>query len=65
MENTFWTLIDNEYYRVHNQVLKHAPINKETNLIETSKKSIVKVIKPEELELINKTLGCHFLMDDF
>jgi len=41
MSNTFWTLIDNEYYRVHDNILKHAPLNTETNLIESSQESKV------------------------
>lgn len=65
MNNTFWTLIDNEYYRVHDKVLKHAPINTETNSIESSQESKVEVIAPEILEKINEKLGCSFIVDDF
>jgi len=65
MENTFWTLIENEYYRVYNNKLKHAPQSIETNSINTSKESIVQVIEPERLELVNEKLGCSFVMDDF
>lgn len=46
MNNTFWTLIDNEYYRVHDKILKHAPLNTETNSIESSQESKVEVIAP-------------------
>ena len=65
MNNTFWTLIDNEYYRVHDKVLKHAPLNAETNNINTSEESIVQVIAPELLEKVNTILGCSFIVDDF
>ncbi len=65
MNNTFWTLIDNEYYRVHDKVLKYAPINIETNSIESSQESKVQVIVPEQLEKINVILGCSFIVDDF
>lgn len=65
MNNTFWTLIDNEYYRIYDKVLKHAPLNQETNSIELSQESVVKVITPERLELINEKLGCCFIFDDF
>ena len=65
MNNTFWTLIDNNYYRVHNKLLRHAPINIGSNTIELSQASIVKFIEPEQLEKINEVLGCSFIMDDF
>jgi len=65
MSNTFWTLIDNEYYRVHDNILKHAPLNTETNLIESSQESKVQAIAPEQLEKINAILGCSFIIDDF
>lgn len=65
MDNTFWILIDNEYYRVYDKILKHAPINKETNSIEISQESIVEVISPEQLEKVNEKLGCSFIVDDF
>ena len=65
MNNTFWTLIDNEYYRVHDKVLKYAPLNAETNNINTEEESIVQVITPERLEKINIKLGCTFIVDDF
>ncbi len=65
MNNTFWTLVDNEYYRVHDKVLKHAPLNAETNSIESSKESKVEVIAPEQLEKVNTILGCSFIVDDF
>lgn len=65
MNNTFWTLIDNEYYRVHNKILRHAPLNAETNLIESSQESKVVKITPKLLEKVNTILGCSFLLDDF
>jgi len=59
MNNTFWTLIDNEYYRIYDKELKHAPLNKETNSIDVSLESVVEVITPERLELINMTFGTY------
>ena len=65
MNNTFWILIDNEYYRVHDKALKHAPLNQETNTVDLSQVSNVVVITPERLEIVNQKLGCSFLIDDF
>ena len=65
MHNTFWTLIENDYYRVHNKILKHAPINKKTNTIDLSKKSVVEVISAQKLELVNKNLGSSFMIENF
>ena len=65
MNNTFWTLIDNEYYRVHNKILKHAPLNQETNEVDVSQESNVNVITSKKLELINESLGCSFTINDF
>lgn len=65
MNNTFWTLIEDGYYRIHNKTLKHAPVNQEVNTVEISKESKVEVISPERLELVNEKLGCSFVMDDF
>lgn len=65
MKNTFWTLIDKEYYRVHNGVLKYAPKCTETSTVVTSKESKVEVVSPEQLEKINSKLGSFFTTDDF
>lgn len=65
MQNTFWTLIDNDYYRIHNKTLKHAPQNQNTNKIETSQETKVEVISPERLEKINEKLGCSFMIGNF
>ena len=65
MENTFWTLIENAYYRVYNNKLKHAPLNQINQTIETSQESNVEVITPELLEKINKKLGYNFISEDF
>lgn len=65
MKNTFWTLIENDYYRVHERVLKHAPYNMETNSVELNEQSVVEVISSDRLELINFVLGSHFDIDDF
>jgi len=41
MDNTFWTLIDNEYYRIYDEILKHAPLNVKINSNESSQGSNV------------------------
>lgn len=65
MKNTFWTLIDKEYYRVHNGVLKYAPMCSETSTVVTSKESKVEVVSAEQLEKINSKLGSCFTIDNF
>lgn len=64
MQNTFWIPIENDYYRIHERVLKHAPYNIETNSIELGLESVVEVISPDRLELVNFALGSHFQIDD-
>ena len=63
--NTFWTLIEDEYYRIYNGALKHAPVCAETSSVLTNEESRIEVISAEKLELINKELGCSFIVDDF
>ena len=63
--NTFWTLIDNQYYRVHNGILKYAPMCNTTNQVITEQESIVEVISAIELEKINMELGSNFIAEDF
>lgn len=65
MNNTFWTQIDDLYYRIHNNILKYAPICKETSKILVDKKSIVQVISSERLEKVNKKFGSNFKISDF
>ena len=65
MQNTFWTLIDDEYYRIHNGVLKYAPVCSETNKVVANEESLVQVISAYRLENINKILGSKFTVDDF
>jgi DNA mismatch repair protein MutH len=65
MQNTFWTPIDGNYYRVYNGVLKYAPMCSETSIVLTDKEELVEVISAEQLEKINSKLGSSFTVDDF
>lgn len=65
MKNTFWTLIEDKYYRVHNGVLKYAPICDSTSNVLTKNESTVEVISAEQLEVVNTILGTSFIIDDF
>lgn len=47
MQNTFWTPIDGNYYRVYNGVLKYAPICSETSIVLHQKEEAVEVISDE------------------
>lgn len=64
MENTFWTLIDNEYYRIHNGNLKYAPMCSDTSKILTDEEEKVEVISPELLERINYEFRMTLCVDD-
>lgn len=64
MKNTFWTLIDNEYYRIHNGVLKYAPICNDTKEMLSSKEEEVKVISAELLEKVNNSLGTNLTISN-
>ena len=65
MQNTFWTLIDGNYYRVYNGVLKYAPMCSETSKVLSHQEEIVEVITATQLEKINEELGSNFTVDDF
>lgn len=65
MQNTFWTLIDGNYYRVYNGVLKYAPMCGETSIVLHEKEELVEVISAEQLEKINHKLGSNFTIDNF
>ena len=65
MKNTFWTLIDDQYYRIYNGELKSAPKCIETSTVITSQESKVKVVSGEQLEKINNKLGSSFNTDNF
>jgi len=65
MNNTFWTIIENNYYRIHNGVLKYAPINNIDNSVIADNEANIEVISIDMLELINNEFGSNFIMDDF
>jgi len=54
MQNTFWTLIENYYYRIENKQLKYAPVNPENNKIILEEAEVVTNISADILALINK-----------
>lgn len=64
MQNTFWTLIDNGYYRIHNGNLKYAPMGSETSQILTDKEHKVQDISSELLEKINSKFGMTLSITD-
>jgi len=65
MQKTFWTLIEDGYYRIHNGKLKYAPMCGETSKILTNQEEKVQIISPEKLQKINDCLGVSFLVEDF
>ena len=65
MQNTFWTFIEDGYYRIYDGVLKYAPVNDIDSSILLNKQDIVQVITPQKLELVNNELGSSFLISDF
>lgn len=54
MQNTFWTLIENYFYRIENNQLKYAPVNPADNTIILEDAQIVTTISADILELINR-----------
>lgn len=54
MQNTFWTLIENHFYRIENKQLIYAPVNPQNNTIILEDAKPVKDISEDILELINK-----------
>ena len=65
MQNTFWTLIDDSYYRVHNGVLKYTTVCSETSSVLASNESKVETVTAKDLEKINSALGSKFTLDMF
>lgn len=65
MNNTFWTLIEENYYRIHNGILKQAPANELDFTINRDNEIKVEVITSEMLEKINTKFGSCFTIDDF
>lgn len=64
MSSTFWTLIEDKYYRVHNGILKVAPIGNNNSVV-VHEQNTVEFIELNRLNLINEILGCDFKIDDF
>jgi hypothetical protein len=64
VQNTFWTIIDNNYYRIHNGILKYAPVDTDNSVL-ADEESHIEVISIEKLELINSEFGSSFTMNDF
>jgi len=62
MQNTFWTLIENHYYRIEDKQLKYAPINPTDNTIILDDAQLVKDISSDTLELINKEFNTAITM---
>lgn len=54
MQNTFWTHIENGYYRIEDKQLKYAPVNPQDNTIILEDVQTVKEISNEMIKLINK-----------
>ena len=54
MQNTFWTLINNDYYRIEDKQLKIAPADPKDNSIILEDAAPVQNLEPSTLELINK-----------
>lgn len=64
MQNTFWTLVEDSYFRVHDGVLKTAPLCSDTSSVKTSQESVVKSISPDILEKVNGALGINLSISD-
>jgi len=64
IKNNFWTIIEDSYYRIHDGVLKYAPIG-DNNIVLLSQESHIEVISAEMLELINYEFNSNFDMSDF
>ena len=58
MTNTFWTIINENYYRVKDNELYTAPILNEE--VDTDKSSKVVSIDNDSLELVNLEFGSSF-----
>ena len=65
MYNTYWTKIDQGYYRVHNGILKYAPLKENDSSIDLDNITEIKNISEEELDRINLSLGSRFKIDEF
>jgi len=65
MQNTFWTFIEDGYYRIYDGVLKYAPVSNIDDSIVLDDQDIVQIITPQKLEVVNNELGSSFLISDF
>ncbi len=65
MNNTFWVKIDEGFYRIHNGVLKYAPVEGDDISVNLNEQTSVEVISPEKLEKVNEVLGSSFTASDF
>ena len=64
MNNTFWTLIEDNYYRIYNGILKYAPVGIDNNIL-LKEEACVEVISANRLNLINNEFGSNFIISDF
>jgi len=64
VNNTFWTLIEDNYYRIHNGVLKYAPMDTDNSIVHKNE-SRIEIISIEKLERINDEFNSNFIMSDF
>ncbi len=62
--NTFWTKIDNSYYRIKNGILKQAPINADGSICIENKIEVVSIAE-DILKNINDEFGSKFDIKDF
>ena len=58
MNNTFWTIINEDYYRIKDNELYTAPILNDE--VDTDKSSKVVSIDSDSLELVNLEFGSSF-----
>lgn len=54
MQNTFWTLIENGFYRIEDKQLKYAPVNPIDNTIILEEVQMITTISDELLKIISK-----------
>ncbi len=64
MQNTFWTLIENHFYRIENKQLKYAPVNPQNNTIILEDAQLVTDISSDLLELINKAFNTSIIIKE-
>ena len=52
MQNTFWTFIEDGYYRIYDGILKYAPTNDIDNSIALDNQEIVQIITAKKFTII-------------